>query len=332
MKKLFIFAFVFLPLNLLASSSNISGISFVTPSQTIGVGELSPVLTIQAQNSSSICEKVDEKTDLEFTSTSLTGVFQSSSGGSLQKYFTSGTCNRNFTYQDSSSGSFTLTVKAVNYPWQASQSITVGSGTSSRATSTGLVLGTSTAAVASVGSGASFTAQKIGKVKINITSRVPIHTQSYFWSELENSESSPDIIWSFGDGAVAYGGAAYHAFDNVGTYVVTARAPSLGPQAVTRVRVEVYAPRLLLGGSQAGPGGYIELLNPDANDLDISNYTITSGRYEFRLPEGTFVAGNGAARISNNISRMTNFADRLDLYAPDGAYIDELSLSGTIGG
>jgi len=119
---------VALPLS--AATENIAKLVFVTDKQTIDPDVLSNTITVQTQNNAGGYEKVDEKTNLEFSSNSATGRFFSTSGAEVQEYMASGSYNKNFLYQDSATGNFTITVKATgdisDRTWQASQQITVG--------------------------------------------------------------------------------------------------------------------------------------------------------------------------------------------------------------
>ena len=103
---------------------------FTTDPQTILPGEISGDLTIQSQDASGSKANTTETIDLEFSSTSLVGEFLNSSGGPVSMVMAKNTANRTFYYRDSTSGTYTLAVKAVGresgQSWRVIQQIVVG--------------------------------------------------------------------------------------------------------------------------------------------------------------------------------------------------------------
>ncbi|HEY4483133.1 MAG TPA: hypothetical protein VI953_03095 [Candidatus Paceibacterota bacterium] len=310
-----------------AATASITQIAFTTDTQSVEPGVLSGVITIQTQNASGVCEKPDETVYLEFTSSSASGQFFTTSGGDLDKYISKNTCNRNFTYKDVTTGLFTITVKAVGKNWQASQQIAVDTGGS-----TGGSASTTTSSVAtgaSGGSGVTETVvrpQLLGGVKLHVPKQVSVHSPNYYWAETERFEAVPDMFWNFGDGVSLSGTGAWHTYEHTGRYILSARAPSAGAQAVARSVVEVTEPRLLIASAEAGMSGFVELSNPSAVDLDIGGYELVSGRRSFRIPESTFVVGDGSAFINNRVSGLDIADGVVTLNAQDGTRLAGFSL------
>ncbi len=127
--KYLLLSLLFLPTAVWAVSANVASLKFTTDPYSLDPGALSGTITVQTQNSSGECEKVDETTDLVFTSSSATGEFLSTSGSAVQKYMASGSCNKNFAYRDATAGTYTLAVRATGkvsgLSWSATQAITV---------------------------------------------------------------------------------------------------------------------------------------------------------------------------------------------------------------
>jgi len=117
--------FIFNIEKVFAESENITQINITTSSQSINVGTQSSVISLQTQNISGISEKVSETTHLILSSTSPTGQFYNANATSctslLAEPFTltmsSGSANKNFCYQDSTSGTHTLNVSAEGKLW-----------------------------------------------------------------------------------------------------------------------------------------------------------------------------------------------------------------------
>ncbi|HEY4518357.1 MAG TPA: hypothetical protein VJG48_01895 [Candidatus Paceibacterota bacterium] len=316
---------VFSPLCSFATSSSITQIAFTTSPQSVASGVLSGTITIQTQNAAGVCEKPDETVYLEFSSGSPTGEFYSSTGGDLDRYISKNTCNRNFTYKDSVPGLFTITVKATGKAWQISQQITIGSGGSiGNATGTNPNL-TST-------SGGSLTEtiirpQLLAGIKLHLPKQVSVHSPNYYWAETEHFEAIPDMFWNFGDGVSLAGTGAWHSYEHPGRYILSARAPSAGAQAVARSVVEVIEPKVNIASAEAGMSGFVELNNPGSNDLDISDYELVSGRRNFRIPEGTFIVGGGSTFITNRISSLGFSDGGVILNSPDGTRLAAFSFA-----
>lgn len=108
--------YIFLILATIISSqlvyAEISSFSFTTKPQIILPGVLSDKIIIQSQGVNGLSEPVTETFDLEFTSTSPTGLFLGSTGKPVSKVMAKGTANRTFYYEDSSLGDFIVTIKA----------------------------------------------------------------------------------------------------------------------------------------------------------------------------------------------------------------------------
>ena len=319
------------PTHFAFASADITQLVFVTDKQTVALDILSSEITVQTQNSSGEFKKLDEKADLIFTSTSAKGQFLNTDGDSeVQKYMSTGSYNKHFTYKDSIAGVPTITVRATGSVsgkiWQAEQQITIGSGGSTATTSTTT---TTTTVNVSGGGGVADTpprSQLFGGIKLHVPKQVNVHSPNYYWAETEHFEGVPDMFWNFGDGTSAQGSGAWHTYEHIGRYVLSVRAPSVGAQVVARNVVEVVEPKVSIANAEAGLSGFVELSNPSSNDLDISGYGLASGRRNFRIPEGTFVLGNGSAFITNRISGLDLADSIVVLNAQDGTRLASFSL------
>ena len=302
-----------------------SQLGFTTGPLSVAPGLPSDIIAVQLQDANGQCQKADETVYLNFVSSSPTGEFHSSSGGDLDGYISKNTCNRNFTYKDATTGVFTVTVQARGKTWQSSQQITVGSGSAPSS-----IISTSPSTTnAGIWSVAETVArpQLLGGVKLHVPRQVNVHSPNYYWAETERFEAVPDMFWNFGDGTSAAGTGAWHSYEYVGRYVLSVRAPSAGAQAVARSVVEVTEPKIIIESAEQGVNGFVELGNPSPNDVDVTGYEIASGRRNFRIPEGTFVAGNGSAIIANRVSGLDVTGGRVALNSPDGTALTVFSVT-----
>ena len=104
--KRFVFLIIYtLVLCQVAYADSVTQFVFTTEPQTVGLGVPSETITVQSQNSAGTSENITETTDIVFTSTSVTGQFLSTSGNPVTLTMSKNTANKNFLYQDSTSGS-----------------------------------------------------------------------------------------------------------------------------------------------------------------------------------------------------------------------------------
>ena len=94
------------------ASAQVSQFVFITEPQTVSIGVSSETITIQSQNSQGVSENITETHDLVFTSISPTGQFFNTSGNPVSTTMSKNTANKNFLYQDSTVGTYTLTITA----------------------------------------------------------------------------------------------------------------------------------------------------------------------------------------------------------------------------
>ncbi|MBI2832056.1 MAG: hypothetical protein HYX79_07350 [Chloroflexi bacterium] len=91
----------------------ITKLAFATSAQSITAGEASSVMTVQTQDAISQPENVSSNTTIDLSSSSGTGTFSTTAGGTytstLSVTITSGTSSANFYYKDTTAGTPTIT-------------------------------------------------------------------------------------------------------------------------------------------------------------------------------------------------------------------------------
>ena len=121
-------AFSLLPTHTLLA--NVTFFSFTTKPQVILPGAVSKEITVQSQNGSSVLGTISETFDMNFTSTSGTGLFLGSTGKSASRTMSKNTANKSFYYKDGTIGDYVITVTATGriskQTFKVSQNIKIG--------------------------------------------------------------------------------------------------------------------------------------------------------------------------------------------------------------
>jgi hypothetical protein len=291
-----------------AYAATVSKISFTSEERSVPVNQISEGLTIQSQDSSSTSIPTPETLDLEFFSTSQTGEFLSSTGNPATKTMNKNTSNRTFYYRDSSSGVFTITVKAIGRDtgeaFEASQKISVGT----TAGNTGEILGANTeVSNLSATSGASTPAYSALETKLEVSAGQdrltspgsPLNFQAQI-KKNTSSNSSIKFSWSFGDGSVGDGPLVTHTYKYPGEYALVLNASSGNVFASSRLKVLVVDPEI----SISDKGDYVEILNNSKYELNLFNWKMVSDNRGFVFQPDTIVFPKSKIKLDKIIFTM----------------------------
>jgi len=300
-----------------ASVVNISRIVFSTDRQVVGVGEVSAELNIQTQNSDGLAEALDETADLTLTTTSGTGEFSSSgTGWSADDVLTMNKTwsNRKFYYKDTTEGEFTittvLTTRTTGKVWSTSQLIKVGEddgtftdgsgGSEDEDENSGSTTSTTTRTSSA---NSTHTSQDdlsdLADVKSNLKISigrdrtvfvgVPVHFEAHdnFFTNPENTKVY--YSWSFGDGASTRGAGATHIYMYPGEYNVVVNGEYKDSKSVTRIKLKVLAPDLLIGKTDDNS---ISLKNKATTEVNLSGYGLFSTEQKYIFPTDTIISAS----------------------------------------
>ena len=292
------------------ASAQVSQFVFITEPQTVSIEISSETITIQSQNSQEVSENITETHDLVFTSTSPTGQFFNTSGNPVSTTMSKNTANKNFLYQDSTVGTYTLTITATGrtslQSFSASQQITIGGESSSSSNSTTTNEQTSTETTTDQSSSnqtntansahsspapLSSTENKIefevsaGRDRLTVVGNPVIFIASP--TKLQNlSEQAVTYKWSFGDGTTLLGKTVTHNYRYAGNYTVVLNAYGSDKQAVSRINVKVILPLISLQRVSDG----IEIENKSGSEINLGGWSLANNNKSFIIPEDTLVS------------------------------------------
>ena len=292
------------------ASAQVSQFVFITEPQTVSIEISSETITIQSQNSQEVSENITETHDLVFTSTSPTGQFFNTSGNPVSTTMSKNTANKNFLYQDSTVGTYTLTITATGrtslQSFSASQQITIGGESSSSSNSTTTNEQTSTETTTDQSSSSqtntansahsspaplSSTENKIefevsaGRDRLTAVGNPVIFIASP--TKLQNlSEQAITYKWSFGDGTTLLGKTVTHNYRHAGNYAIVLNAYGSDKQAVSRINVKVILPLISLQRVSDG----IEIENKSGSEINLGGWSLANNNKSFIIPEDTLVS------------------------------------------
>jgi len=212
-------------------TTDVVKIAFTTDAQTIKPNTLSGAITIQTQDSGGVSLQTPETIDLEFTSSSPTGEFLTSTGNPVGTTMSKNTANRTFYYRDSTEGAFTLTINATGREsgesWSANQQMIISaSGSSAPPPSDDNPNNTSSGSGSSTSGPASVVSNTNVNSQLEITAgpdRLTAPGSPITFQVLVKKNSvggSLNLSWSFGDGHVGVGDLVTHMYKYPGDYVV----------------------------------------------------------------------------------------------------------------
>jgi hypothetical protein len=299
--------------------ADVTQFSFATDPQSIPTGTLSGVMTIQSQDGSGTKENIASTMYITVTSSSPTGqFFSNTSGSALSNPVTmaKNSANKNFYYQDSVSGTYSIQVSVAAEKggptlYSTSQPVYVGvalPGGGSSATSTATTTpdaASDTSDDSSGSTGSSARSAYSSPVPLSTSAVQPelevsagrdrlaavgsVLTFQAAAAKIKNlSELNTTYQWSFGDGTSVQGRSATHAYAFPGDYEVVLNASNSDRQAVDRISVKVISPILSLSRLEGG----VEVWNKSADEINLEGWNLSSSNRSFVIPKDTLIGAN----------------------------------------
>ena len=342
----FSFLILFAPLCVLSDSNNISSLVFTTNPQTISAGAPSQIITVSTENAGAAVEKVSETNDVTFTSTSATGKFLNSSGGAVSTTMSTNTASRSFYYEDSTTGSYIITVtikgRTSGKTFSATQNITITGGeqnsSSSDNTTASSTDDSNSDATTSDSSDISdaYSSQvdtydgeiaepfkvSIGRNRL-VTVGEPVNFQARFIPS-NTQLSGMNFHFAFGDGAEWNGLSATHTYEYPGDYIVVLDATRFGDEAVAEVKVKVVNADITISNSTDGS---MKVQNNGADEINIGGWVVTDDIGRFLVPQDTIVAAHSFITIPAQVMKIKKFSGEVALYNPAAEKITSLKIN-----
>lgn len=296
----------------------VTKVVFTTEPQTIKPGEPSGTISIQLQDDSGVSTPATETMDLEFASTSSSGSFISpSSTSAVTKTISTGSANKNFRYQDSNQGNFTLSliIKGRNSgeTFSTSQVITVSNtAEENQVTST-----TTTEELAPITTTSSAKTSSVhySATPLSTISREPIKLSAgrdHFGVVGNPIEFEVDsnieytghtsFVWNFGDGSIDEGERVVHIYQVPGQYQVILNANVQG-RGTAVSRSQVFIDRSSFEIVYAS-GDYISIKNNSNREASLYGYALWSQGNYFIFPQDTIVSSGGEVGFSSKVTNL----------------------------
>lgn len=294
--------FIFLPILSVVFADN--SFTFSTDPQSVPAGQMSGKINVQSSS------PVTETTYLDFTSSSPTGQFLTSTGGLLKSaYISTGDSNRAVYYEDSTAGDFVITavvlskakvqITTISQHIYIGQPVPGGDQTSTTTTATTTDQSTSTdnqnnttSNLSANSSPASLPSDEItidfeiscGRDRLtsvgnDLTFVVkPVKTQGII-------SNSINYEWSFGDGSTDAGSLVHHAYKFPGKYSVVVNANASDQMAADRLTVLVVDPKISIRKVSGG----LEVANNSGAEINLEGWLLGSSNKSFIFPKDTLI-------------------------------------------
>jgi hypothetical protein len=338
MKKILIYISILVLFFSQTVFAEVSQLIFTTEPMTVLVGVPSEIITVQLQNSLGAQENAVETIDLVFTSTSPTGQFLSATtpGNPVVARINTGSANKNFLYQDSTSGAHTISIVATGRTSQkifkATQQITITSNSSIGSTASTTESNTVVTEIVSGGSTTSAHSSSVplsdseGKKDFEISAGrdrlTTVGNNLVFQAtatKLQNTTEQNIVYdWSFGDGTVGKGKTVNHKYRFAGEYSVVVNASVGNLEAVSRVKVSVISPEIWMQRISDG----IEIWNKSKVEINLEGWTLSGGKKTFTFPKDTLIGSNVKVIFANETTGINE--NDVKLSNPIGKIVYEI--------
>ncbi|OHB14303.1 MAG: hypothetical protein A2431_02435 [Candidatus Zambryskibacteria bacterium RIFOXYC1_FULL_39_10] len=113
-------------------------------------------------------------------------------------------------------------------------------------------------------------------------------------------ETNLDLNWSFGDGNVGVGPLTSHTYKYSGDYVVVLSAKAGDMFSVSRLKVKVGTPEVLVSDG----GEYLEISNKSNAEINLFNWKIENGGKGFIFQPDTIVLPHSSIKLDKSLLSM----------------------------
>ncbi len=114
----------------------------------------------------------------------------------------------------------------------------------------------------------------------------------------------PAFVWTFGDGGLATGAYAEHAYQFPGEYIVVLNGIRGEDRSTARARVKIVAPQLAITDVGQGARPYIEVANNAPTEVNLWKAVLRSGALRFEFPEDTIIAPGSRVAFPKEVTGL----------------------------
>lgn len=116
-----------------------------------------------------------------------------------------------------------------------------------------------------------------------------------------NGNLVPNVTytWAFGDGGQTTGSSTRYRYVYPGRYVTQVEAGNGNVNGIARMRVRVVSPDMEITQASSGKyGSFIDIKNPNAYDLDLSQWSLLIDGAGYPFPKNTILPAMGTTRFA----------------------------------
>lgn len=115
------------------------------------------------------------------------------------------------------------------------------------------------------------------------------------------SKDIPNMVytWGFGDGGMATGSSTVYTYAYPGVYMLSVRGTNGSIEGNAKMKVRVIMPDITISHIGTGKyGTYVALHNPNAYDIDMSQWYLEIGGSKYQFPKTTEILARATTTIS----------------------------------
>jgi len=123
------------------------------------------------------------------------------------------------------------------------------------------------------------------------------------------TKANVDLNWSFGDGNVGVGNLVSHTYKYSGDYVVVLSAKAGEIYSVSRFKVKVAAPDIIVSDG----GEYLEILNKSSGEVNLFNWKLESEGKAYIFQPNTIILPKSSIKIDKSILSIKDYGISLGI-------------------
>ncbi len=130
-------------------------------------------------------------------------------------------------------------------------------------------------------------------------------------------------FWSMGDGTQKAGQFISHTYEFVGEYVVILNSQSGGVSAVSKAKVKIIEPKIIIISANAE---YIEISNRDIYELNLGGFILETNGSRFIIPTDTIISPHSSVKLPATVTKFSVLKDFVRVANPRGKILTVKSI------